>query len=263
MKFERKWAAKEYVKENNIDPATVSYETVFEKGDMQAVEYVIDCLMGDMYTATNTQDYTIYLTGEGNFREAYAKTHKYKGNRDNVDKPILYEETRKYLIDVYGAEVVNGMEADDALGIAQKNDTCIVTIDKDLDMIPGWHYNLMHNKLYNVDPTTADYEFYIQMLTGDTTDNIIGIHKVGRKTAEKILHACEYDEVWPTIYAKYIEEFGEVNAYDRLVENGRLLYILRDPEEPWSPPQKEELDRKAQSLQTEGDKAEGEVQEKT
>ena len=41
----------------------------------------------------------------------------------------------------YGAQVIDGMEADDALALAQTDKTAIATIDKDLLMVVGRHYN--------------------------------------------------------------------------------------------------------------------------
>src|SRR3990167_11351680 len=68
---------------------------------------------------TGVSDYIGYLTGDGNFREKVATIQPYKGNRDKDAKPFWYKEIRKYLIDRYKAVVVDGMEADDAIGIAQ------------------------------------------------------------------------------------------------------------------------------------------------
>lgn len=241
IRFNRKWAAKEWAELKGYENYTI--DTVISKNDVGVAFYSADSIMKKIFQKCNSTSYRMFLTGEGNFRDKIAVTHGYKANRDKLDKPVHYDEVREYLIDKYGAEIVNGMEADDALGINQTNNSIIVTMDKDLDMIPGHHYNFVQDRLYDVDPFNADYVFYKQILTGDPVDNIKGLTRIGDKTADKILSECSYEEVWPTIYEYYKKEFGD-NAYDRMVENGRLLWILRNYEEHWSPLPKEELCKK-------------------
>ncbi len=61
-----------------------------------------------------------------------------------------------------------------------------MSIDKDLDMIRGWHYNFIKDKKYFIDDQQAIKHFYTQILTGDRVDNIIGLRGIGPKKAEKI-----------------------------------------------------------------------------
>lgn len=177
----------------------------------------------------------VYLTGAGNFREQVATLLPYKGNR-TARKPKYYEEIGQYMREVWGAEVIEGQEADDAIGIEQyahnDNSTVIVSIDKDLDMIPGWHYNLLHKRLYEVTENEADIHFFRQMLTGDNTDNIPGITSIGPKRSEDILKSCNYDvsAVREVVKQKYAEQYG--NDWERAYrEVGTLLWIRREPEQ--------------------------------
>jgi hypothetical protein len=84
---------------------------------------------------------TLYLTGEGNFREKIAVTKPYKGNRKG-EKPYHFDNITTYMVGNYDTVIVEGMEADDAMSIRQtrEGDTVICTRDKDLRMVPGWHY---------------------------------------------------------------------------------------------------------------------------
>lgn len=178
----------------------------------------------------------LYLTGKGNFRETVAKRHKYKGNRDPTHKPVHYDAIREYLINVQGAEVIDGQEADDALGIEQwKNkdkSTVIVSIDKDLKMIPGYHFHPFKEELEYVNITDANAFFFHQMLTGDRTDNIIGLKGVGPKTADKMLAPCNKDviEMQKVVREAYKKEFGE-EAREVYRENAALLWMRREPEQ--------------------------------
>ena len=137
----------------------------------------------------------ILLQGGGNYRDRVATILPYKGNRDPSKRPVYYDEIREYLIEYFGAELITGMETDDACGIEQwankDRSTCIVSIDKDLDMIPGWHYDYVNLEMYYVDLATANRTFWLQVLTGDDTDNILGcgirkegVYKSGKKKGQ-------------------------------------------------------------------------------
>lgn len=175
-----------------------------------------------------------FLTGSGNFREQIATIQPYKGNRDHKHKPKYYKEIKEYMIDVHGAEVINGREADDALGCAQweardADDTVIVTIDKDLDMIPGHHYNFVKNEYYYVGAEWADSRLFWQMLVGDTSDFIPGIKKIGPKTADKLYDECRGDltAFREVVREKYKAQYGTdwEQAYD---EVAALLWMQRE-----------------------------------
>ena len=63
----------------------------------------------------------------------------------------------------------------------------MISYDKDLDQIPGWHYNWYHDKMYHVEPHQANRFLACQCLAGDMTDNIPGVKGIGPKKAELIL----------------------------------------------------------------------------
>lgn len=206
--------------------------------------------------ALDTDNYILYLTGKGNFRFDVAKTYPYKGNRV-LPKPYHYDNLTDYLINRWNAQVVDGIEADDALGIkgyeAYKNDcqTVICSIDKDLKMIPGWHYNFVKQELEFVDEWQGIKWFYTQLLTGDATDNIHGIKGIGPKKAAKALEDCETElELYNVCKQMYEDFFGE-EADERLIENGRLLWILREEFQTWEPPTEEGV-RRGRQVEEEG-----------
>lgn len=174
----------------------------------------------------------ILLQGSGNYRERIATILPYKGNRDPNKRPSKYHEIREYLIDTWNAELITGMETDDAVGIEQwshkDRSTCIVSVDKDLDMIPGWHYNPRKKELYYIDLATANRKFWLQALTGDTTDNIQGIPKVGPKNAEKILAGSNtWTDMELAVRQAYNNKFGK-DGPRYFHENATLLWIQRE-----------------------------------
>lgn len=195
--------------------------------------------LNSILEALDTSLYKLYLTGKGNFRETVAVSHPYKGNR-NAPKPYHYDNLTDYMVEVWDARVVDGMEADDALGIEQwknwnqknkKVETVICSIDKDLKMIPGHHYNFVRDELTYIEEAVADRFFYHQLIAGDATDNIIGIRGYGLIRAEKYLADCETEL---EMYNKALELY-EGNE-ERLLENARLLWILREDKQVWNPP---------------------------
>lgn len=189
----------------------------------------------DRFDAKRTE---IFLTGKENFRDKIATLKAYKGNRLDKPKPQYYNEIRDYLIRVHGAVVVNFQEADDAIGIRQMEErgkSVIVSIDKDLDMIPGWHYKFTNGDLYYVDKLTAARHFFKQVLTGDVTDNIPGIKGMGPRTAEKLLAKKQDPEGWFDVVVTEYKKAYKDQWQSALNEMMQLLWIRRKHNEvcPW------------------------------
>lgn len=188
---------------------------------------------------SNADEFSVFLTGTGHKCFRYTLYPEYKANRKQP-KPLWYDELRAHLVADYGASVEVDLEADDALGIAQDYNTCICSIDKDLDQVPGEHYDFVKKISYTVTVARAVRYFYYQLLMGDTTDNIKGIPGCGPKTAEKILRGL-------TTEKEYLK--ASLNAYkeakldrDYMALQGRLVKIKQILGEPlWVPEEGVEL----------------------
>ena len=217
-----------------IDADVIVYRVAFaseEEEEDICLARAKDLIFEIVYTELNCDDYKAYITGKGNFREVVATTAPYKGNRKDFQRPKHYDALRAYLQRL-GAELVEGQEADDAIAIkAQEGSYWIVSIDKDFDQVPGWHYNFVKKEKYYVTEEEGLRNFYTQILTGDRVDNIIGIKGVGPVKADKILKDC-------TTEREYYDAC--VKAYDgdiaRVTENGVLLWLRRYPNQLWQPP---------------------------
>lgn len=176
--------------------------------------------------------YEIYLTGSGNFREQVARIMPYKGNRNNLHKPFHLQNCRAYLGE-WGAKIIDGMEADDAIGIEQYNSpigtSCICSLDKDLNMLAGNHFNWGKQEKYFVSELDAMRNFYQQMLTGDTTDNILGLYGVGKdSTLVKKIHTLKTpEEMADLVIGEYKRRFGSYWGVF-FAEHYELLWILRE-----------------------------------
>jgi len=219
-----------------IDADIVCYRIGFASEDVSDKICLARCaeFMEELVMKPWVGDYQGYLTGKGNYRQDIAVTAPYKGNR-TAAKPKHYELIREYLEKAWGCIVVEGQEADDAIGIKayEINDIeeyIIMSIDKDLDMIRGWHYNFIKDRKYLIDDLQAIKHFYTQILTGDRVDNIVGLKGIGPKKAAKILEDC-YTEA--DMYKAVLEAYDNDEA--RVLENGQLLWIRRNENQIWSP----------------------------
>lgn len=209
---------------------SVIFHTMIDEDGYRDACEIIDTQIQDILKAVETTDCTIYLSGSNNFRkEVYPE---YKANRP--PKPILYEALKDYMYNLYGVCIVEGQEADDAMGIAQTDDTIICSYDKDMLMIPGRHYRFDRDEFLTITEEEGDINFYKQLLTGDRTDNIPGLKGVGPKTAAKILEGCN-DEL--DMYHAVVEEYFDRGVpTEEIIRNARLLYIRREEGELWQPP---------------------------
>lgn len=196
-------------------------------------------LMKRIVDETKATAYICYLSGGSNFRYTY--NPEYKANRTDVPRPPWLQPVREYLVTDWNAKVEDDQEADDAMGIAQctaeKGTTTICTIDKDLLMIPGFHYNFVTGEHREQFPIPAIRHFYYQLIMGDRTDNIFGFDGLARQTIPKKLQHI-FDEL--ASYDDELDMFEFVrslyNDDKRLLMNARCLWIRRKEEEIWEWP---------------------------
>lgn len=221
-----------------IDGDIVTYSVGFaaNKDPVENALHSVKIMLRRILDATEADSYRIFLTGEGNYREKLAKTKPYKGNRSG-DKPVHYEAIHEYLIKTWDAEVIDGMEADDAMGIAQTESpdtTIICTTDKDLNMISGQHYNWRKEEVYTVKQPEADLFFMKQLLTGDPVDNIQGIPGIGPKKADRIIaEADNMSDLYWLILEAYAEYYDK--PFEAMMEMANLLWIQRKEGVLWNP----------------------------
>jgi 5'-3' exonuclease len=179
----------------------------------------------------HVDSFVIALGGDGNFRKEI--NPEYKANRKDKPKPKYLEDCRKFLLDEYKAVVCNGYEADDYLGFSQTEDSIIFTNDKDLQMIPGHHFNPITNKYTEVSELDGLKCFYRQMLIGDTSDNIKGIDKIGPVKAAKLIdHLETEEEMYEVVFDLYTNSDTTFN--ERFWMNADCLWIWRKEGERFS-----------------------------
>lgn len=200
----------------------------------------IDDFIEKILDTVDADNYIGYLTGPNNFRDDVATFQPYKGNRDKTHRPRYYKELRQHLINEHGCEIIEGMEADDACGIVQcsgKFGECVIcSLDKDLLMIPGLHYNYKNGEHTYVTNEEAWRFFYTQTLTGDPSDNIPGLFKVtGKRATKAIKDPLEDIEDWKAMDEYVWQTYVEANDNNRdeeelasiFKEIKQLLWIRR------------------------------------
>jgi len=211
-------------------------ETVAKRRIDSYLNDIITVGVDNTYPDCFVDSWKLFLTGKTNFRYDVAVTAVYKGNRV-APKPTHLPALREHMIKEWGASVSDGQEADDDVAIAGTEygeAGIMVSLDKDIDQVAGWHYNFVKKIGYHVSEEEGLFKLYCQVLTGDTADNIIGIRGIGPAKAKKILDdsADEYD-----MYCRCVEAYEDNE--DRVIENARLLYLRRTKDEPlWMPPKK-------------------------
>jgi len=195
-----------------------------------------DQMIQDILADTGATSYNVYLTGSGNFRREIAPS--YKANRPDK-RPAHWQAVREFLVTHHKAQICDGFEADDEMGVQQDKETMttvICSIDKDLLQIPGRHYNFVKKLHSVVDKDQGLKHLYLQCLIGDRSDNIIGVAGIGPVKAEQAL-AELLPEEW---YDKCRELY---NDDERFHLNMKLLYIWQKPNDMWELPNKDNNDQ--------------------
>lgn len=179
--------------------------------------------------ACNASEYELWLSGPNNFR--YQVYPEYKANRLAAYRPHWEKDVKDFLVDQWQANWSSGCEADDMVGVRQTGNSIIAHIDKDIDMIPGNHYNweltrlgkvIRPEKKYYISYTESYRRFYYQMLVGDNgTDNIKGVVGIGPKNAKRLLDAVEDPYEMFTVVR---EAYGNDEEMEM---NAKVLWIWR------------------------------------
>lgn len=153
----------------------------------------------------------------------------YKHGRSG-EKPLLYWWLAVVMNSQLPAHYLPSLEGDDVMGIMQtgpfgrRQNTVILSIDKDMRTVPGELFDWHREFHGTVTPDEAALFHMTQTLTGDPTDGYTGLPGCGPKRAEKVLSGLTgYAELWYAVVAEY-ERKGLTEA-DALVQ-ARVSRIL-------------------------------------
>lgn len=215
--------------------------TIWSRKDVQPVDQAIliaDVMTKDIhdhYKAENPSSVG-FLSGIGNYRFGIAARASYKGGR--ASPPTHLKAVREHLI-ARGAVVSAGEEADDLIGIAATSspDSVVCSIDKDLMQLPGRHYNFVTKEEVTVSKKDAVLNFYVQVIAGDSVDNVPGCAGYGPVKARKALAECRNAyECWRTALDVYGSVYGPDGPKFAL-ETAQLVYVRRTVGGFFTPPE--------------------------
>jgi hypothetical protein len=245
-----------------VDPQPKSYCLKILNDSLKSAVRAIQGYLSNEDGPTDEVTVEVYLTGRTNFRNNVATIPGsfnkdgtavigYKANRKDSRRPYWYDAMREHMLTQWNAKLSEGMEADDALAIEQwatgdiyNPETIIATIDKDLLNVPGWHYNMLSHVDTFVTHKDAQVNFYKQLLTGDKTDNIAGCYRVGKKKADHTINDDMTEQemynavlkVYKSNCEKFSGRHGDLSPEVSILENGRLLWMLQNKDQAWTPP---------------------------
>lgn len=238
-------------------------ESYVELDTEDTAALALDAMLTNSLNAAKADDYTVYITGSESWRLDYSTLLKYKGNRDNMERPYYYDFCRQLLVRRHNAFIINYIEADDAVimdYVKNPDHSVMIHIDKDLDQQWGLHMDPRDCEAgsFWIDEWQADFNFYKQVLTGDSVDNIWGLAEkgtgkrgIGNATAAKMLSDCSSaKDMFDVCLTAYINKFGntyrytdwrggiehERSAMEVLDENAQLLYLQRYDGDRWKVP---------------------------
>ena len=238
LHFDYKSQANEYVESNGL-----SKEDIEKVVDAQPVSHALNAArtaLDSILEQTKADEYEIYLSNldKDNFRlHIYPE---YKANRKNAHRPKHFHAIRNWFKNQKTAVETRGLEPDDLIAIraheigAMGNKFIIVTNDKDMQQIAGDHYNPRTKKFEFIKPYDALHNLYMQILVGDSIDNIKGCPGIGPAKARTALRGAETEEeMLEAAYAEYVKAYSndEKAAKAAFELNARLVQLIqRRPE---------------------------------
>lgn len=159
---------------------------------------IMENMLGSLKAKLNATGACIALSSSSNWRKEVLPS--YKSNRDELSKPVLLGHLKQHLRDAHGAESVEGLEADDLVGIwatafddGFMDQRICVSRDKDFQGIPGFHHTLGDlrsdgtPRVREVTEWQAKRFHLVQCLSGDRIDGYGGCPGLGMARAAAII----------------------------------------------------------------------------
>jgi 5'-3' exonuclease len=184
----------------------------------------------DMY---NVERVITFSGSKGNFRKLI--TPVYKANRKKQELPPLLDEMHQFVKDEYNSVWGFGIETDDIVARYWKelsnevgrNNVMIVSIDKDYKQFPAliYNYHYKHKEVLDISEEEALYNFYEQMIIGDSADNVQYFSGRGKVFASKYLKDCNTKYQYTRKMLELFQEKYKGKARQKYAECYHLLKL--------------------------------------
>ncbi len=186
--------------------------------------------------STGCIDFELHFTsGRKSFRYTMIDS-QYKANRVGLVGTYGIYDLKKFMCGRYPTKafIWKDWEADDIV-VSLKRDNydkyMLCAVDKDvLYTIPGQHFNYYQSIKYSIDmkfievsEEQAIQHHYIQTLTGDAGDGVIGLHLIGPKKAKKLLGSeTDPKKMWDIVVKAY-ESHKDGRTVIEAINNMRMV----------------------------------------
>lgn len=246
---------KKKLNEWKVTSETATLRKIVTTEKVELARHILNMMIEKILKETKANEYMIYLspTDKSNFRYDVATIQGYKANRTE-ESPAHYDALREHILTSgFQVEVAIKQEADDCLGITATRLSTVkdmmvimVSIDKDIDQIPGHHFNFVEGVMYETtligELTLSNNHkklkggglkwFYAQMLLGDSGDNIPGLKGAGPVKVQGYLADLNTeDELLDKVYELFCKQYEPSEAVTTLLELADLLWIRRRSDE--------------------------------
>lgn len=201
------------------------YQYTLQAGEVQDA---IETRMDEMQRELQASDVFLAFGSLNNWRKKLLP--EYKAHR-TTKKPLGYWKTIEWCLSKWEGKQVPFLEADDIIGVLA---TCltyrsdfqkiVVSEDKDLDTVPGMHWNPRQPEqgLYNITVEEAARNHLFQTLCGDAADGYKGCPGIGKVTAAEVLSKNKLD-MWGGVVQAFKD--AKLTEEDALVQ-ARVAHIL-------------------------------------
>lgn len=196
-------------------------------------------LINKILDRLGSKKYKLFLT-HPNDPKSFRKLlyPEYKENRKGVSRPYYYYAVREYYERYWSAQVVHGIEADDAVAMEMYKyrfdsldnlssaPAILVGVDKDLDQIVGFHYNYDKDITYFITEMEGFKNLFKQIMGGDRADNIPRIKPKWR--SKKVFEEIDSSVCLDDVYESVVFECMKLDLkYDEIAWRADLLYLKR------------------------------------
>jgi len=197
----------------------------------------VDTAISNIVSTSGASHYMVLIEQpyNNNFRKKIVSP--YKIGRKGKPLPNFYSEIKEYITNNWGGYGLGGYETDDVIiSLWRKikedypfTEVLIASMDKDLRQFPITLFDTYYTRFGEVTEISkeeANYNFWRQMIQGDSTDSISGVRGKGIKKAESVLNQSKnhfiatcrvYREVYGSRWQKnFIKNYVQVKLLDNL-----------------------------------------------